>query len=90
MKTSCITVFSDSEVRANREASEIVSALRKTVLGDNFAWRKLFHAGNYLDARLEQIFRDAPMPEPSCTVDSNDNRCIPDEPQYQSGNVAAC
>src|SRR5579884_3039358 len=47
VKRSCIAVFSDPEVRANREASEIVGALRRELLADNFGWRKLFHAGNY-------------------------------------------
>ena len=61
MRTACITGFSDPEVRANREASEIVSALRRELLADQFAWQKLCHAGKYLDARLEQILREPSM-----------------------------
>ena len=61
MRTACITGFSDLEVRANREASEIVSALRRELLADQFAWQKLCHAGKYLDARLEQILREPSM-----------------------------
>ena len=63
MKTTCITVFSDPEVRANREASEIVSALRGEALADYFAWQKLCHAGKYLDARLDQILQEPSMSE---------------------------
>ena len=61
MRTACITGFSDPEVRANREASEIVSALRRELLADQFSWQKLCHAGKYLDARLEQILREPSM-----------------------------
>ena len=61
MKTICISAFSDPEVRANREASEIVSGLRRDALADHFAWRKLCHAGNYLDARLDQILQEPSM-----------------------------
>jgi hypothetical protein len=80
------TVFSDPEIRANREASEIVCALRRQVLGDNFAWQKLFHVGNYLDARLDEILREQLIPDLSFTA----NRCVPDEPQHPSSNLAAC
>jgi len=61
VKTSCIAIFSDPEVRANREASEIISALRRGVLAAHLAWQKLWHAGKYLDARLEQILREPSM-----------------------------
>jgi hypothetical protein len=74
VKTTCIAVLSDPEVRANREASEIIPALRRDALADNFAWQKLCHAGKYLDARLDQILR-----EPS----------MPDEPLAHSGKGAA-
>ncbi len=63
MKTSGIAVFSDPEVRANREAFEIISALRRDTLADHFAWQKLCHAGKYLDARLDQILREPSMPD---------------------------
>jgi hypothetical protein len=55
VKATCIAVLSDPEVRANREASEIISALRRDALADNFAWQKACRAGKYLDARLDQI-----------------------------------
>ncbi len=61
MKTPCIAGFSDPEVRANRQASEIISALRRDALADHFAWRKLCHTGNYLDARLDQILQEPSM-----------------------------
>jgi hypothetical protein len=83
------TVLSDPEIRANREASEIVCALRREVLGDNLAWRKLFHAGNYLDGRLDEILREPSMPRLCFTANiaDTDSRCIPDD---QSNTLAAC
>jgi hypothetical protein len=61
VKTTCIAGFSDPEVRANREASEIISRLRREVLADYFAWQKLCHAGKYLDAHLDQMLQESSM-----------------------------
>ena len=86
MKT---TFFSDPEIRANREAYEIVCALRRELLGNNFAWRKLFHVGNYLDVRLDEILLGPSMPGSSFTakIGDTDSRCIPDD---QRNTLAAC
>jgi hypothetical protein len=82
VRTACITGFSDPEVRGNREASEIVSALWRDALGDHFAWQKLCHAGNYPDARLDQILREPSMiDEPLAQIGKERRAAINGVPQ---------